>query len=437
MSKNKKIILFFPAIEFDKNLLCMPLSVFSLVPYIPIIWGGYLPTLEPDTVLKLPYVDAIVIGQGQLTLKKILKALNKGNSLKGIKGVYFKEKGTIIKNKKRPLTPLKFLSSVPYDEHAKKYLNLAVGSKTIIYSSSEGCNHRCTFCCVSKYFNQQWHAQEADRIIKDLITIKTKTKANGIHFCDPNFFVDLNRVKTICQEIIKKKLNLKWSAYGRLSQFVRFEQPFIELLKESGFSKIIVGAESGSQYILDNIKKGISTNEIFKLADLCSRNNIFVRFYFMVGFPDSPENVRKEIDSTLDIIIRLIKNYPNHDFHWNCYRPLSQKEISVVRKYGFKNPSKVEDWIELGDFCSANVPWIRKGIRKYLNMLLRYYIPVLNYHKINGVYHCKGSTKIIVKAAQHLAKWRLKNKFFFVPFEYWIFQISKKLKSYKEKVQNI
>jgi len=484
--KNKKVILFFPAVDFFNAWI--PLSVFSLAPsieaegfepiiidgniekdpykillnhldecicigvsckigsqirgavefskfvkskhpQIPIIWGGYLPTLEPDMVLGLPYIDAVVVGQGQLTFKEVIKALSENKSLNGIKGVHFKEKGKIVKNKKRDITPLKFLPSVKYTNDTKKYLRNAVASKTMMYNSSEGCPHGCTFCSVSKFFDAKWYAQTANKIVKNIKKIILETGANGIFFCDSNFFADTKRVKSICQKLIKERLDIKWRAYGRISQFVRLKPNMLRLLQKSGFSELTVGAESGAQCILDNIKKDTSLRDILRLADLCSKYNISVRFLFMVGFPGTTEQVKKEIDATLSISQRLINDYPQHEVHWNCYKPLSLQEMLIAQNYGFKNPLRIEDWIGLGDFSSLNSPWINKKMDKYLNSLLHFYIPAAKPLQIKTFYSDRG-VNLIDQIINFLAKWRINNHFFSIPFEYWI---NKKLKTFRER----
>lgn len=490
MGIKNKVILFFP--EIDRSNFWIPLSVFSLVPIVkseglepiiidgniekdpyrilfkhlndaicvgisckignqiksaievsqlikakdpelPIIWGGPLPTLDPELVLSLPYVDAVVIGQGQLTLKDILKALRKGRSLKGIKGVNFKDKGTIIRNNKRPITPIKLLPSVQYDESTKKYLRHTVAPKIMMYNSSEGCPHRCTFCTVSEFFNSRWYAQEADKVVEDLEKIKSKTGAEGIFFCDPNFFADTKRVNLICQKFIEKNLGLKWIAYGRVDQFVRFRPRFVKLLKESGFSELIVGAESGAQCVLDYIKKNTLTKEIMQLADLCSQQGIYVKFSFMVGFPGTARQIRREIDATLNISKKIINKYPDHEVHWNCYKPLSSQEMTIVQKYGFKKPSRIEDWISLGDFSLVDSPWISKDTESFLDALINYYTFILKPLRVKRQYLGREPT-FIENIRTLLAKQRMNNNFLSVPFEYWI---NKNLKMFGKNILHI
>jgi radical SAM superfamily enzyme YgiQ (UPF0313 family) len=387
-------------------------------PEIPVIWGGYLPTLEPDIVLKSPYIDIIVKGPGQSTLKEILKALKKGHSLKNITGIDFKENGSIIKNKTKPITPLEALPNIQYDKETKKYLRNAIAPKTMMYISSAGCPHGCTFCSVSKFFNAKWHAKKSDEVINDIKKIKQETGANGIFFSDPNFFVDTKRVKSICQKMIKEKLNIKWEAYGRTDQFLSFKPNMIQLLKKSGFTALSVGAESGIQCVLNNIKKDTSTKKNFQLADLCTQHNIHAQFFFIVGFPGNTQQVKKEITATYDITKKLMNTYPDHVIQWSYYKPLTPQEQSTAQKYGFKKPSTIEDFIDLGGFASsANMPWLNKKIISRLD-ILRFYIPEATSIRRRVVYG--RIPRFTERILYHLARWRINNNFFSIPFEYWI-----------------
>lgn len=479
MGIKNKVILFFP--EIDRSNSWVPLSVFSLVPVvksegfepiiidchieknpyklliehldnaicvgisckiglqirgaikasklvkskrpeIPVIWGGYLPTLEPDIVLNSPYVDAVVKGQGQLTFTEILKALKKGCSLKGVTGVDFKENGSIMRNKRRDIAPLKELPDVQYGKETMKYLRNAIASKTMMYISSEGCTHGCTFCSVSRFFNARWYAKKADKVINDIKSIKSETGANGIFFGDPNFFVDVKRVRLICQKMIKEKLNIKWEAYGRIDQFVSFKPDFIKLLKKSGFSVLIVGAESGMQCILDNIKKDIPKEKIFQLADLCAQCDIHVKFLFILGFPGNSEQVKKELNSTYDITQKLMNTYPNHGIQWNYYKPLTPQEQLIAQNYGAKKILTIEEFRDFGDFASsANMPWLSEEVKSWLNVLFFYVRTATNLKK--KILYYGRSPSLIERLEYYLARWRINNHFFSIPFEYWINKI--------------
>jgi radical SAM superfamily enzyme YgiQ (UPF0313 family) len=381
-------------------------------PEIPVIWGGYLPTLEPDVVLNSDYVDIIVKGQGQLTLKEILKALKKGDSLKNIKGIDFKKDGLIMKNETRPIVPLEALPNFQYGEETKKYLRNTIAPKTMMYISSEGCTHGCTFCSVSRFFNARWYAKKADKVINDIKKIKSETGANGIFFSDPNFFIDAKRVKLICQKMIKEKLNIKWEAYGRTDQFLSFKPDLIKLLKKSGFSALCVGAESG-------VQKDTHPEKIFQLADLCTQHNIHVRLIFIMGFPGSTQQVKQEITSTYDITKKLMNTYPDHEVQWSYYKPLTSQEQSIAQNYGFKKPLTIEDFKEMGGFSSLeNMPWLNKKIKARLKVL-SFYVPTATNLKIKALYSGK-TPSIIERLAYHLARWRINNNFFSIPFEYWI-----------------
>jgi anaerobic magnesium-protoporphyrin IX monomethyl ester cyclase len=117
-------------------------------PGLPVVWGGYHPTLMPDQTVANPLVDVVVRGQGEITFKKVVEAFALDTSLRGIPGISFKEPSRIVCNEEAPFTdvPAMPFSFVDLDRHLP---NLGFAKRTLSYVSSQGCPHHCEFCAES------------------------------------------------------------------------------------------------------------------------------------------------------------------------------------------------------------------------------------------------------------------------------------------------
>ncbi|MEM4259836.1 MAG: radical SAM protein [Candidatus Woesearchaeota archaeon] len=347
-------------------------------PKIPIVWGGWHPSILPDQTLKSPYVDIIVRGQGERTFKELIYALENKQDLSTIQGISYKIKKKIIHNPERTIEDINNFPELPFElvdvEH--HLLNSEFGKRTLNYYASQGCPYNCGFCADPRVYRRRWTILEPKRIVAELKHLKKKYKIDSIIFTDSNFFINERHTIEFCELCIKEKLNLKFGQVdGRSNTLSRYKDSTWTLMKRAGFVNILNGMESGSQEILDFMNKGIKIEDTVKLVELGKRHNITIVGSTFIGLPT--KNIDEEFRINIGLIDKLMKINPNNTYYLLTYTPYPGSPLyDLAIKCGFNPPTKLEEWAEF-ELHKITTPWVKK---KYVNLGEQfdiYYFPFL------------------------------------------------------------
>src|SRR5580693_6065236 len=148
-------------------------------PEVPIVWGGYFPSLYPDAALNANYVDFVARGQGEETFIELLAALDgsRGGQARfaGIRGLSFKDDfGLKVHNADRPLRSPGDFPAMPYHRlNPKPYLRPTfLGSRTTVYQASIGCPYKCSFCGVVDFSGSREKVEPAERTVEVLTRLQ-------------------------------------------------------------------------------------------------------------------------------------------------------------------------------------------------------------------------------------------------------------------------
>ncbi|MEO8361538.1 MAG: radical SAM protein, partial [Vicinamibacteria bacterium] len=257
-------------------------------PKLPVIWGGWHPSLLPEQCLASPLVDACISGQGEETFREAVVKLAAGEPIDSIGGLTVKREGVVVKNPPRAFQNVNGFPRVDYGLiDLEKYFKFR-GARRLDYCSSQGCPFECSFCADPMVYKQRWSGLSAARVIEELTEYKAKYRLDQVFFNDDNFFTDLKRTEAIARGMIDAKLNLQWFGTGRADLLKRLTPEQFGLMRESGCYKVNVGAESGSPQILETIKKGTLVEEVLEAAEKLNKAGIGARFSFIAGFPNEP-----------------------------------------------------------------------------------------------------------------------------------------------------
>ena len=176
---------------------------------IPIIWGGWFPSMLPEIVLKDSNIDIVVRGQGELTFLELVNNLKQNKPLDNIKGISFRKDNKIINNPERELKDINEFPSFPYELlKLEKYENIYLNSRAVSYVASRGCPYRCTFCNDRIIYKGKVFEYSVKRVIEDLRILIEKYKFNAILFDDETFFSNKKRILEICKAIKKNKKDI-------------------------------------------------------------------------------------------------------------------------------------------------------------------------------------------------------------------------------------
>jgi len=410
-------------------------------PKLPIIWGGWHASILPEQTLNSKWCDIAVIGQGERTMAELIERLASGKSLSGLQGIHFKDKnGKVVKNPARTFEDPNNFPKIAFDlVNAEDFILKRDDMRAVSYVTSQGCPFDCGFCAEPLVYKRRWFGLKPKRVVDDIEYLAKKHNVGLFLIADDNFFVDMNRVKEICSEIIKRRLKIKWGRVnGRTRQLSNMDEGIWKLMQQSGCTDLLIGAESGLQEGLDLINKMASIEDTIKLIELARKYDIEIAPSLMMGLPfpsyksaktDSRrmEIAQRELNAMLDMLDRA---YPTKDyfevllFVFTPYpgNPLFQKSIEL----GFKPPQKLEDWAFF-DIVEQNLPWLPDKIYGQVQQLMDFIFPyaankyMLRHDKrfkpLNWIFH-------------HTALFRWKHRFFAFPIEHKMLLLFRKLRGH-------
>ncbi len=139
---------------------------------VPVIWGGVHPTLLPEQTLQNPYIDFVVIGEGERTFLNLIQKLEAGDNYEDLDGIGFKKNNQTVCNPPKEFLNLDDLPEIPYQlvdiekYIAKKSFASGKEARNIAFYTSRGCPHRCAFCYNKEFNKQRWRGESAPRVVE-------------------------------------------------------------------------------------------------------------------------------------------------------------------------------------------------------------------------------------------------------------------------------
>ncbi|MEM2890450.1 MAG: radical SAM protein [Candidatus Hadarchaeum sp.] len=275
-------------------------------PEVKIIFGNYHSTFEYRRLLKkYPIVDFVVLGEGERTLTELIRALEKKNETKQIKGIAFRKKNRVVKNP--PEEPIQDLDKLPFpdrslleqDYHSELVGLLGTSGKFTTLLSSRGCPYACRYCACSAFSFRKVRFRSPKNVVAEMEQLYSQGYEE-VGFVDDNLLLDRKRVEKICELLRTRKVKLNLWAEGRV------DQASVETLKKlscAGCRTIYFGIESASQKVLDYYGKSITKEMSRKAVSNAKKAGIEnVIGSFIVGAPiETREDVRKTFDFALSL----------------------------------------------------------------------------------------------------------------------------------------
>ena len=326
-------------------------------PDVPVVWGGWHPSLFAVECLADPAVDVTVQAQGEATFAEIVDRLSTGESLEGCEGCTFRDaRGDVVRNAPRALAPLD--SFRPFDYRllpVDRYYGLK-GRRQLDYISSQGCHFRCAFCADPFVYQRKWVGLPPSRVGDELGELWDRYRFVDVNFQDETFFTKAERVDAIAESLITRQLPFSWAATMRADQGTRLPDDVLARCRRSGLRRALVGVESGWPATLQRIHKDITIEQVFITAEKLRRHGIAGQFPFIVGFPGEPP---ESIQASLDVALRLRAMSPDFRTPFFYFRPYPGATLTeeAVRD-GYRLPASLDEWAAFDFVGSARSPWI-------------------------------------------------------------------------------
>ena len=244
-----------------------------------VVMGGYHTSALPDEVLKSPHVDAVIIGEGELTFKDLVQ----NGPSKEVAGLAYKENGHIVHTGFRSL--IMDLDSIPHPlrrARPKRFGENGADYSIDTVFTSRGCPWNCSFC-ANDVINKQWRARSPENVLEELSQLHDPHQKKLIKIWDANFMTDINRVEKICDLMMEHNLtNFKIWTETRIADIVRGER-IMDKLFRVGLRHVSLGIESPNEETLKLMKKKNTTDDCFKAVEILNRHGIKGQGYFIIG----------------------------------------------------------------------------------------------------------------------------------------------------------
>ena len=411
----------------------------------PIVWGGWHVSMLPEESIANEHVDIVSIGAGQNTIVDLANCIISCGNLKDVRGIYYKENGKIIKTEERCGEALCNVSLPAFDMldleyYRKESMSIRHGTTIdgvditghLYYVSSFGCPNKCSYCCNSNMFKNKMLFYDFYSVADQIEGLVKYCGFNSIGFMDANFFANVFRVRAFCDEIIKRNIKFVWDAQMYVSDILRYEKcNILGLLRKAGCFRVNVGVESGSQDILDYIKKGITADEIIESAKILKKHGFCAAYNLLFGLPMVEE--QKHIYETFDLAKELKKINPDFSLPFSFYVPFPGTSMytDAVQK-GLNSPKKLEEWGKLCiKYAVANTMYGQniKKMEKLIYDIITFYIPLafpgdIKRGTITNLGHKIKHSRLrhMIRMFSWISRERLKRKFYLFRIEPIIFK---------------
>jgi radical SAM superfamily enzyme YgiQ (UPF0313 family) len=373
------------------------------------IWGGPHPSLSPEQTVSHPLVDYAVQGEGEETLRDFVDSLVEGRPVENIRGLWSKRNGEIYYAGDRKNIDLDALPDIPYHlVDLRNYIKETPFGPAISLYTSRGCPQRCAFCYIESMHKSKYRTYSAARVMHDIKRIRAAyPEIRQFQFWDDNFFAGMRRAREIAERFMEEMPDLTWSVLGAHVQNVsRMDDEYMAVLQRSGLKSLVMGVESGSQRILDDILKNFKVEQLLESNRKMRRYGIQPTYTFMSGIPGETD---EDVKETIKLMFKLAEDNPDAILgNIKPYVPFPGTRLyERAQSMGFRPPARLEDWSRFvwTNYVSLGIPWMNLKRRRRLNHL--YFYTVL----MNPDYLFLDSKVFTLasKLLKPIATWRVRN----------------------------
>ena len=280
----------------------------SLKPGIRVVVGGYDPSLAPDAWTDPAVgVDMIVRGEGELTFRELLRALERGTPLADVAGLWFREQDGFRRTPGRPVTSVEDGTVRPPNRAARVLSGYTMlGRGVDVIETSRGCTFDCSFCSIIEMRGRNFHRFPLEQVIADIADARRRG-ARAIFIVDDNITLDVARFKALCQAIIDAGLaDIDYMVQGMTSSIAQHGDELAPLMRRAGFRYVFLGIENILDEDLTFLKARAKNsqrqggrrigNASTTAVDILHRHGMLVIGGLIVGNPD---DTAEAIDANL------------------------------------------------------------------------------------------------------------------------------------------
>jgi radical SAM superfamily enzyme YgiQ (UPF0313 family) len=405
-------------------------------PDLPIVWGGWFPSVTPEMYLRGGIADAVGMGQGELTFRDVVRALDAGTPLDDVPGLALLRDDRVVYTAHREVvgfeqferTPWELLDFERYARVQTTPTHLKVRHRFPLpghwtpehpprgfsFFSSFGCPEPCTFCCSPLVTGRRWKAIAGKQLAQEIAELQQRFKFDVLRFQDANFGVAEKRTKEFCQELVDLRVPIHWNGTIEIETIMRYSESTLDLLEESKCHLLWLGAEAGTKEMQERIKKFIEIDHIPEAIGKLADRKIVPGTFWIIGYPGE---TRESMEATLKQAAKIKYLYPIAGSEVYPFRPIpGTEDFDHAVKLGYQPPKDFHEWGKCFEYKynAHNTPLpesVRETWRHYNNTAAIY-----DMHVQEGPLWAR-------RTLSRIAGWRLKNQRYRFPIEQKLFDL--------------
>lgn len=278
--------------------------------------------------------DFVIRGEGEETLKELLLALDKQESIQSLPGIAFKLNGNVMVNPSRAVLreldqlPIPAWDLIDLEPYRKIWLTHH-GYFSLNIATTRGCPYKCNWCAKPIYGNR-YNSRSPEKVANEIDFLLKQYQPDHFWMCDDIFGLKPGWVEKFNELIKARELKFKYKIQSRVDLLT--EEETVKALSQSGAKTVWVGAESGSQKILDAMDKGTTVEQIKKATALLRKYNVRVAYFLQFGYSgETSDDIQATIDMVLEqmpdeIGISVSYPLPGTKFYENVKDQLKEKK---------------------------------------------------------------------------------------------------------------
>jgi len=312
---------------------------------LTVLGGPHVTVMDEHALNEQPAADVIVRGEGEQTMLELANLKSKANlkNLSEVAGVTFRKNGQIIRTPDRPF--IQDIDSLPRPAYRHFQLsNYKISGKTYLpVITSRGCPFQCTFCLVSRMCGKRFRARSPKKVVDELEWLRDTYEADAFSFYDDTFTFDKKRAREICHEMKNRNVDLPWDCRTRVDQVTR---ELLAEMRDANCQLVHFGIESGSQKMLDTMKKGTTVEQNEKAIRWAKEVGLSFAISVVIGYPgETPELLMQTIDfirkTRPDYVYMCVAiPYPGTELY-NLLKDLGWVTSKEWKNYDEQNPTQV------------------------------------------------------------------------------------------------
>ncbi|MCP3918196.1 MAG: B12-binding domain-containing radical SAM protein [bacterium] len=403
-------------------------------PDLPMIWGGWFPSVAPELYFEEGIADAVGLGQGELTFWDVVQALDSGEDLTSVPGLLVQRDGKPVYTDHRPVVGFDSIPDAPwhlidYEEYVARQQNtgpwkmrhkypdpwdLPAGTpvRGFSYFSSFGCPEPCTFCCSPIVTGRRWKAIPGKQLAERLLECHDRFNFNVMRFQDANFGVAEKRSNEFCEGLIEAGSPFFWSGCYEIETLWRYKESSMDLMRDSKCHMISVGAEAGAKEQQEKIKKDIDVDHFEYSLGAMNKRNITTGCSWIIGYPGE---TRESMMETIRVAAEMKYKFPRSASDIFPFRPIpGTEDFDTSVELGYQAPNTLEEWggcleykLEIDDLQLPDevvTTWKRYGVASTF---------------YDGL--AMEGSHLMRRAMKGISGWRLKRSNYTFPIEHKLF----------------